>query len=118
MADFVAVLKKTLDGLGDTTPAMRERSTRRRGPPSPPSSPPSTRRRRAAVADRQKRALEDAIAAVEQDYAKPRRLSDPLRSWRHVFADRRQEPAAEAGKRAAACQPDRAAAPATADAAP
>ena len=25
MADFVAVLKKTLDGMGETTPAIRER---------------------------------------------------------------------------------------------
>ena len=54
MADFVAVLKKTLDGLGETTPAMRERVYEKAratiagklaaiNPPPPPS-----------VADRQK----------------------------------------------------------------
>ncbi len=64
MADFVAVLKKTLDGLGETTPEMRAkvydkaRSTiaAKLAAMNPP--PPA-----AVVAERQKRALEDAIAA-------------------------------------------------------
>ena len=62
MADFVAVLRKTLDGMGETTPATRERVYEKAratvaaklaaiNPPPPPS-----------VADRQRRALEDAIA--------------------------------------------------------
>ena len=65
MADFVAVLKKTIDGLGDTTPAMRERVYEKAratvaaklaaiNPPPP-----------AAIAERQKKSLEDAILEIE-----------------------------------------------------
>ena len=61
MADFVAVLKKTLDGLGETTPATRARVyekarstiSAKLAAISPP--PP------AGVADRQKRALEEGL---------------------------------------------------------
>ena len=67
MADFVAVLRKTLDGMGETTPATRERVYEKAratvaaklaaiNPPPPPS-----------VADRQRRALEDAIASIEKE---------------------------------------------------
>jgi len=83
MADFVAVLKKTLDGMGETTPAVRERVYAKAratvaaklaaiNPPPPPS-----------VADRQRRALEDAIATVEKGYAAN---SDPLAELEDVFA--------------------------------
>ena len=83
MADFVAVLRKTLDGLGETTPAMRERVYEKAratiaaklaaiNPPPPPS-----------VAERQKRTLEDAIAVIERDYAA---TSDPLAELEDVFA--------------------------------
>lgn len=83
MADFVAVLKKTLDGMGQTTPATRERVYEKAratvsaklaaiNPPPPPS-----------VADRQRRALEDAIASVEREYAA---ASDPLAELEDVFA--------------------------------
>lgn len=83
MADFVAVLKKTLDGMGETTPATRERVYEKAratvaaklaaiNPPPPPS-----------VAERQRRALEDAIASVEKDYAAN---SDPLAELEDVFA--------------------------------
>src|SRR5262245_21558611 len=76
MADFVAVLKKTIGGLGDTTPEMRERVYQKArstvaaklAAVSPP--PP------AAVADRQKKSLEDAIAAVEAEFAQPA-VSEP-----------------------------------------
>lgn len=71
MADFVAVLRKTIGTLGDNTPEMREkvyekaRSTieaklRAIDPPPPP-----------AVIDRQRKALEDAIAVVRADYDAP-----------------------------------------------
>jgi hypothetical protein len=67
MADFAAVLKSTIDGLGDFSPAIREIVYQRAratlaarlavvGPPP------------AAVAERQRRALEDAIAEVESSY--------------------------------------------------
>jgi hypothetical protein len=70
MADFVAVLKDTIEGLGDNRPAMRERVYQKArvtlatrlavvGPPP------------AAVAERQKRVLEEAIAEVESSYAGP-----------------------------------------------
>lgn len=68
MADFVAVLKKTIDGMGDTTPEVRARVYDKARAtisaklaainPAPPS----------AVIDRQKSLLEDAIASVEGDY--------------------------------------------------
>ena len=85
MADFVAVLRKTLDGLGETTPEVRAkvydkaRSTIAAklaaiDPPPPP-----------AVADRQKRALEDAIATVEKGYARPA-ASDPLAELENIFS--------------------------------
>lgn len=101
MADFVAVLKKTLDGLGETTPATRARVYDKArstvaaklaaiNPPPPP-----------AVAERQKRALEDAIAAVELEYSRPAQSDpDPLDDLDDVFAslDEREErePAPEA----------------------
>ena len=83
MADFVAVLRKTLDGMGETTPATRERVYEKAratvaaklaaiNPPPPPS-----------VADRQRRALEDAIASIEKEYAAN---SDPLSELEDVFA--------------------------------
>lgn len=87
MADFVAVLRKTLEGLGETTPEIRARvydkarSTVQSklaalNPPPPP-----------AVADRQRKALEEAIASVESEYApaKPA-FEDPLEELESVFA--------------------------------
>ncbi len=90
MADFVAVLKKTLDGLSDTSPPMREKVyDRARGtiaskltamnPPLP-----------AAVVERQKKALEDAIAEIERGFPKPARGGpDPLGELEDVFASLR-----------------------------
>ena len=67
MADFVAVLRKTLDGLGETTPEMRTKVYDKAratvaaklaalNPPPPP-----------AVAERQKKVLEDAIVTIESE---------------------------------------------------
>lgn len=88
MADFVAVLRKTLDGLGETTPETREKVYDKAratiaaklaaiSPPPPP-----------AVADRQKQALEDAIKTLEREYAKPaaKTYSDPIEELESVFA--------------------------------
>jgi hypothetical protein len=84
MADFVAVLKKTLDGLSDTTPQMREKVYEKAritiasklatmNPPLPD-----------AVIEKQKQALEEAIVKVEGEYA--RKASDPLAELESVFA--------------------------------
>ncbi|MFD9899070.1 hypothetical protein [Mesorhizobium sp. NPDC059025] len=86
MADFVAVLKKTLDGLGETTPDVRakvydkaratiESKLAAINPPPP-----------AAVADRQRKALEDAIDAVEKDYTKTAQPLDPLAELENIFS--------------------------------
>lgn len=86
MADFAAVLRKTLEGLGDTTPAMRARVyDKARGTitaklaalnPPPPAS----------VAERQRKALEDAIASVESSFAAPAPAEDPLDELENVFS--------------------------------
>lgn len=70
MADFVAVLKKTIGGLSSNTPEMREKVYQRArdtvqaklAAMQPPPSP--------IVVERQKKALEAAISAVESSYAK------------------------------------------------
>jgi hypothetical protein len=90
MADFVAVLKKTLGGLGETTPEIRARvydkaratiaSKLAALDPQPPE----------AVAERQKKMLEDAIATVERDYAPPppppEPEIDPLAELENIFS--------------------------------
>lgn len=89
MADFVAVLKKTLDGLNDPAPELRQRVydkaratiASKLAAISPP--PPE------AVAERQKQALEEAIATIEAQYpdrAGPKISSDPLAELENVFA--------------------------------
>ena len=68
MADFVAVLRKTVGALGDNTPEMREKvfekaratiDAKLKAIQPPPPQP---------VVDRQRKALEDAIAIVKADY--------------------------------------------------
>ncbi len=89
MADFVAVLKKTIDGLGDDTPAMRERVYEKArttvaaklaaiNPPPP-----------AAVAERQKKSLEDAIGKSRRNTLPVRLAADPLDELENVFSDAR-----------------------------
>ncbi|MBX3579706.1 MAG: hypothetical protein KF723_21085 [Rhizobiaceae bacterium] len=87
MADFVAVLKKTIDGMGESTPSARQKiyDKARATVESKLAaiSPPPT----ALVADRQRRILEDAIARVEADYASPAAVSsDPFAELESVFA--------------------------------
>jgi hypothetical protein len=76
MADFVAVLKKTIGGLSNNTPEARERvyqkardavSAKLAAMQPPPSS---------IVAERQKKALEAAISAVEAGYAREEEPED------------------------------------------
>jgi hypothetical protein len=87
MADFVAVLRKTLDGLGNPPPEVRQRVYERARStvlakleaitPPPPQ----------AVVDRQIKALENAIATIEGDYAPPPvKKADPLDELEDVFA--------------------------------
>lgn len=86
MVDFVGALKKTLEKLDKPSAEVRAkvydmaRSTiakkiAERDPPFAPSD----------VA-RQKRALEDAIASVEREYAKPAPASDPLAELEDIFS--------------------------------
>ncbi len=89
MADFVAVLKKTLDGLGEATPQVRAkvydkaRATIAAKLAAIDPPPP------VAVAERQRRALEDAIAEVEGGYAPPPSPAadvDPLAELENIFS--------------------------------
>jgi hypothetical protein len=68
MADFVAVLKKTIDGLSDNTPAMRDKVYRKARDTIAAKlaaiDPPPSR----IVVERQHKALADAIKAVEASY--------------------------------------------------
>ncbi|RVC57773.1 hypothetical protein EN759_35290, partial [Mesorhizobium sp. M00.F.Ca.ET.038.03.1.1] len=86
MADFIAVLKKTIDNLSENTPEMRskvydkarvtiDKKLADRVPPLAPS-----------VVDQQKRTLEDAISSVERSYAKSVPAADPLAELEHIFS--------------------------------
>ncbi|UXN62431.1 transcriptional regulator [Phyllobacterium zundukense] len=67
MADFVAVLRKTIDGLADPTPALRQRVYAKAR--ATIEQKLVTLNAPEAVATRQIKALEDAIAEVESDFA-------------------------------------------------
>lgn len=85
MSDFVAVLKKTLDGLPNSTPELRQRVYEKArstiAARLEAMNPPPT----AIVVSRQRRALEDAIAEVERSYAKPAPKQEPLDELDHVL---------------------------------
>ncbi len=86
MADFVAVLRKTIGGLGENTPEIRDKVYQKArntieaklaalNPPPP-----------AAAADRQRQALEDAIRTIEAEYAPVEpEASDPLNELDELF---------------------------------
>ena len=71
MADFTAVLRKTIDGLGETTPETRARVydkaratiSAKLAAMNPAPAP--------AVVERQRKVLEDAIASLEAEYTTP-----------------------------------------------
>src|SRR5690606_9863093 len=71
MADFVAVLRKTIGGLSDNTPEMREkvydkaRATIEAKIAALNPQPP------VAIIERQRKAMEDAIAVLRADYDQP-----------------------------------------------
>jgi len=86
MADFVAVLKKTIGGLADNTPELRQKVYEKAratiaaklaaiNPPPPP-----------LVVDRQKQALEDAIAVVEAEFTPPPPVEDDLDAFLADFS--------------------------------
>ncbi|TIO09768.1 hypothetical protein [Mesorhizobium sp.] len=86
MADFVGPLKRTLGGLSNPTPEVRARvydkarvtiadKLAKNTPPLAPS-----------VIAQHKRTLEDAIASVEREYAKPAPASDPLAELEDIFS--------------------------------
>ncbi|GLS39643.1 hypothetical protein GCM10010869_52400 [Mesorhizobium tianshanense] len=86
MADFVGPLKKTLGGLSNPTPEVRARvydkarstiadQLAKKTPPLAPS-----------VIAQHKRTLEDAIATVEREYARPAPASDPLAELEDIFS--------------------------------
>ncbi|MDP3896480.1 MAG: hypothetical protein Q8Q62_07375, partial [Mesorhizobium sp.] len=100
MADFVAVLKKTIEGLGETTPDMRERvyakaraTIASKLAAITPAPPP-------AVIERQKRALEEAISITEAEYLAAESAaaagSDDLESIMESLASPTKAPAAPA----------------------
>jgi hypothetical protein len=66
MADFVAVLRKTIDGLADPTPELRQRVYAKAR--ATIEQKLATLNAPEAVATRQKKALEDAIAEVETEF--------------------------------------------------
>ena len=71
MADFVAVLKKTLDGLGTTTPEIRARVYEKARTTISAKLAAITPPPPAAVVERQKSALEQAIKTIEAEYSAP-----------------------------------------------
>ncbi len=87
MADFVAVLKKTIDGLDETDPDVRRKvydkartTIAAKLGQMNPAPPP-------AVAERQKKALEDAILQVEADYkAAAAKAPEPVDELESIFA--------------------------------
>ncbi|QDY99952.1 hypothetical protein FQ775_05945 [Nitratireductor mangrovi] len=88
MADFVAVLKKTIDNLGDATPETREKVYQKAratvGARLAAMNPPPP----AAVADRQRRQLEDAIKEIERQFQTAQgKDNDPLAELDALFAE-------------------------------
>ncbi|PSM19048.1 hypothetical protein [Nitratireductor sp. StC3] len=113
MADFVAVLKKTIGNLGETTPEIREKVYQKAratiGAKLAAMNPPPPE----AVAERQRQQLENAIREIEREFqAKaPADSSDPLAELDALFADL-SKPKPEKTEPAAAAMPAASATPA------
>lgn len=92
MADFVAVLKKTIAGLSNNTPEARERVYQKArdtiGAKLAAMDPQPSK----IVVDRQKKALEDAISAVESGFAEAVESSDEFEA---IFAGTEKKPEAK-----------------------
>jgi hypothetical protein len=98
MADFVAVLKKTIDGLKDNSPQMREKvydkaraTIEAKLAALNPAPPP-------AVAERQRQSLEAAIAQVRSEYdVPPPPAADPdfEDDFSNFFGDEQAQPDAD-----------------------
>ncbi|GAB5506038.1 MAG: hypothetical protein Rhirs2KO_12010 [Rhizobiaceae bacterium] len=89
MADFVAVLKKTIAGLSNNTPEARERVYQKArdtiGAKLAAMNPQPSK----IVIDRQKKALEEAISAVESGFAEAVESSDEFEA---IFAGTEKKP--------------------------
>ncbi|GHC76667.1 hypothetical protein [Limoniibacter endophyticus] len=91
MANFVPVLKKTIDGLAQNTPAMREKVYEKARKAFEAKLASITPAPSQTVIDRQKSMLEEAILEVEASYAEP---VDPVdNSFASIFSDFSPEPA-------------------------
>jgi hypothetical protein len=99
MADFSAVLRKTLDGMANPTPEMRAkvyeraRATITRQIEAMPSRPPE------AAVERQFKKLDEAIAELEAGFAAETEAA-PNDDLDHLFADPADEKAAAAPEQA------------------
>ncbi|TGS70540.1 hypothetical protein EN844_07320 [Mesorhizobium sp. M3A.F.Ca.ET.201.01.1.1] len=86
MADFVSVLKKSLEKHGEPSSELRKRTYENARAALAKKladySPPLT----ADVIAKQKRSLEEAISSVEREYAKPAPAEDPLAELEHIFS--------------------------------
>ncbi|MFN3546171.1 MAG: hypothetical protein ACK4U0_01665 [Mesorhizobium sp.] len=110
MADFVAVLKKTIEGLGETTPDVREKVYQKArltiGAKLAALNPPAP----AAIVDRQRKALEEAIRVVEAEYAAIEAViedeeEDPLDELDALFSSLSTPPAKAPAREAPAPRP-------------
>ncbi len=85
MADFVAVLKKTIDGLGEATPETRARVYDKAratiGAKLAAINPPPPQ----SVIDRQKASLEQAIKQIEAEFAAPKASEPPIDDFEAIM---------------------------------
>ncbi|WP_336055387.1 hypothetical protein [Nitratireductor sp. CH_MIT9313-5] len=77
MADFTAVLRKTIGGLKENTPEMREKVYQKARATIDAKLAAVTPPPPAAVVERQKALLEDAIASVEAEFSAPPAPPEP-----------------------------------------
>jgi hypothetical protein len=108
MADFVAVLKKTIDGLADQTPELRQKVYAKARDTVAAKLAAISPAPSAIVIDRQKKALEDAISAVEASYRQA--ATGGGDDFDSILADLEAKPRTEAPMAAAPAVPAAAAA--------